>query len=44
MSKDRVARIDTDIEHVGRQKVIDYITKKYGAESVCRMEKFASYA
>lgn len=44
MSKDRVARIDTDIEHVGRQKVIDYITKKYGAESVCRIVTFGTMA
>ena len=44
MSKDRVARIDTDIEHIGRQKVIDYITKKYGAESVCRIVTFGTMA
>lgn len=44
MLKDRVARIDTDIEHVGRQKVIDYITKKYGAESVCRIVTFGTMA
>ena len=44
MSKDRVARIDTDIEHVGRQKVIDYITKKYGVESVCRIVTFGTMA
>lgn len=44
MSKDRVSRIDTDIEHVGRQKVIDYITKKYGAESVCRIVTFGTMA
>lgn len=36
--------IDTDIEHVGRQKVIDYITKKYGAESVCRIVTFGTMA
>ena len=44
MSKDRVSRIDTDIEHVGRQKVIDYITKKYGVESVCRIVTFGTMA
>lgn len=44
MSKDRVSRIDTDIEHVGRQKVIDYITKKYGSESVCRIVTFGTMA
>lgn len=44
MSKDRVSRIDTDIEHVGRPKVIDYITKKYGAESVCRIVTFGTQA
>lgn len=36
--------IDTDIEHVGRPKVIDYITKKYGAESVCRIVTFGTQA
>lgn len=44
MPKGRVSRIDTDIEHVGRQKVIDYITKKYGAESVCRIVTFGTMA
>lgn len=36
--------IDTDIEHSGRAKVIDYITKKYGAESVCRIVTFGTMA
>ena len=36
--------VDTDIEHVGRQKVIDYITKKYGVESVCRIVTFGTMA
>lgn len=36
--------IDTDIEHSGRTKVIDYITKKYGAESVCRIVTFGTMA
>ena len=44
MPKGRVARIDTDIEHSGRAKVIDYITKKYGAESVCRIVTFGTMA
>ena len=36
--------IDTDIEHVGRQKVIDYITQKYGADNVCRIVTFGTMA
>lgn len=44
MPKGRVSRIDTDIEHSGRAKVIDYITKKYGAESVCRIVTFGTMA
>jgi len=36
--------IDTDIEHVGRPKVIDYMTKKYGEESVCRIVTFGTFA
>lgn len=44
MPKGRVARIDTDIEHSGRAKVIDYITRKYGAESVCRIVTFGTMA
>lgn len=36
--------IDTDIEHVGRPSVIDYATKKYGEESVCRIVTFGSMA
>ena len=36
--------IDTDIEYSGRAKVIDYITKKYGAESVCRIVTFGTMA
>ena len=44
MSKDRVSRIDTDIEHVGRQKVIDYMTRKYGADNVCRIVTFGTMA
>lgn len=36
--------VDTDIEHTGRQKVIDYMTKKYGEESVCRIVTFGTFA
>ena len=36
--------IDTDIEHIGRPKVIEYITKKYGVESVCRIVTFGTQA
>ena len=36
--------IDTDIEHSGRAKVIEYITKKYGVESVCRIVTFGTMA
>lgn len=44
MPKGRVSRIDTDIEHIGRPKVIEYITKKYGVESVCRIVTFGTQA
>lgn len=36
--------IDTDIAHSGRQQVIDYITQKYGTESVCRIVTFGTMA
>ena len=44
MSKDRVARIDTDIEFSRRPEVIAYMTKKYGAENVCRIVTFGTLA
>lgn len=36
--------IDTDIAHTGRQDVIDYVTRKYGAECVCRIVTFGTMA
>ena len=36
--------IDTDIEHVGRPKVIQYMIQKYGADHVCRIVTFGTFA
>lgn len=44
MLKNRVARIDTDIEYSRRPEVIQYITQKYGAGNVCRIVTFGTLA
>lgn len=44
MSKDRVSRIDTDIEFSRRPEVMAYITQKYGAENVCHIITFGTLA
>lgn len=44
MSKDRVSRIDSDIEFSRRPEVIQYMIKKYGAENVCRIVTFGTLA
>lgn len=36
--------IDTDIEHRGRPQVIQYMVQKYGAENVCRIVTFGTFA
>ena len=36
--------IDTDIEHVGRQKVIQYMIQKYGAPNFARIVTFGTFA
>lgn len=35
--------VDTDIAHVGRGKVFQYMTDKYGAENVCRIITFGTF-
>ena len=36
--------IDSDIEHVGRPAVIQYMIEKYGAGNVCRIVTFGTFA
>lgn len=36
--------IDTDIEYAGRPEVIQYMIKKYGANNVCRIITFGTFA
>ena len=44
MSKDRVSRVDSDIEFSRRPEVIKYMTKKYGEENVCHIVTFGTLA
>lgn len=44
MSKDRVYRIDSDIEFSRRPEVIQYMVKKYGEENACRIVTFGTLA
>lgn len=44
MSKDRVAEVDTDFEHTGREAVIEYIKQKYGPDHVCHIITFGTEA
>lgn len=36
--------VDTDIAHVGRPQVIQYMVDKYGQENVCRIITFGTFA
>ena len=44
MSKDRVAEVDTDFEHTGREAVIEFIKQKYNPAHVCHIITFGTEA